>query len=242
MKPLVIFALLLTCYSYSSQAQQSSKKDYFVDNEGIKTECYIDVKAWSRDPKSFKYQLDQKGEVLIGSPANVKEFVAGEARYIRADVKVDDTSGHRDSIKTSTLPEWKDETLFLNLLVDGKADLFYCKRKGQDRFFYSIDENPPIQLVHKPFLIPKTTARAERIASNNEYRNQLRNSVNCLNYSAERLKSLHYEVGVLVKYFNKQNECWGGEIKSANVLERRTIHIAIKPGFSFADAESMAGL
>ena len=239
MKKLFIFALVLI--SYCSQAQQSSKKDYFVDNEGTKTECYIDVKAWSRDPKSFKYQVDQKGEMLIGSVTNVKEFVVGEARYIRADVQIDDSSKHPDSIKTSTLPEWKNETLFLSLLVDGKADLFYCKRKGQDRFFYSIDENTPIQLVHKPFLIPKTATRAERIATNNEYRNQLRNAVNCLNYSAERLKSVHYEVGVLVKYFNKQNECWGGEIKSANVLEKRPVHITFKPGFSFADAESKAG-
>src|SRR5690349_9176307 len=122
MKNLYILALVLT--TYISNAQQRPTKDYFVDNEGIKTACNIDLKSWSRDPTSFKYQLDQKAEMLVGSVKNVKEFVVGEARYIRADVQVDDSSGDPDSVN-SRAPEWKDETLFLYLLVDGKADLFY---------------------------------------------------------------------------------------------------------------------
>ncbi len=99
MKKLFIFALLLA--SYSSLAQQSSNKDYFVDNEGIKTTCTIDVKAWSRDPQSFKYQLDQNGKMLIGSITNIKEFVVGETRYVRTDVQIDDSSSKPDSTTAS---------------------------------------------------------------------------------------------------------------------------------------------
>jgi hypothetical protein len=238
MKNLTFFALFFTFYS--SIAQQGANKDYFIDNDGIKTACYIDVKEWSRNPKSFRYKLEEKGQMLTGTITNVKEFVVGEAVYVRTDIQVDNTSNNPDSLKTTKSPEWKDETLFLSVLVDGKADLFYCKRKGRDQFFYRVDNNPPIQLVHNLYLIPKTDTQAQRIGTNNTYWNQLMNDVNCLNYSAERLKSLHYDIGVLVKYFNKQNECWGGDVKSTDVLEKRNFQITLKPGIDVAHAEGKA--
>lgn len=238
MKQLLFFVFIFTFHSAVSQ--QGSNKDYFIDNDGIKTTCSIDVKEWSRNPKSFKYKLEEKGQIRTASIANVKEFIIGETVYVRTDVQIDNTSSNPDSLKTTKSPEWKDETLFLSVLVDGKADLFYCRRKGRDQFFYRIDNNPPIQLIHNLYLIPKTDTQGQRIATNNTYWNQLMNDVNCLNYSAERLKSLHYDIGVLVKYFNKQNECWGGEVKSVDVLEKRNFQISLKPGINVAHAEGKA--
>ena len=234
MKNLSFFALVFTFYS---SIAQHDIKDYFIDDDGLKTVCYIDVKEWSRNPKSFRYKLAEKGQILNGSVTNVKEFVVGETMYVRTDVQIDNTSSNTDSLKTTKAPEWKDETLFLSVLVDGKADLFYCKRGGKDHFFYRIDNNSPVQLIHNLYLIPKTDTQERRIATNNTYWNQLMNDVNCLNYSAERLKSLHYDIGVLVKYFKKQNECWGGDVKSADVLEKRNFQISMKPGINVAHAE-----
>ncbi|MEJ7643313.1 MAG: hypothetical protein WKF87_01845 [Chryseolinea sp.] len=239
---LIFLIILSVCTSFPSlaQKQKSFQKGYFINNEGIRTECYIDEREWYRDSKSFSYQLPAQGTVAPGSIESVKEFVVGDARYIRFEVDVDNSSSKIDSLKQKMAPEWKRDTLFLSVLVDGKADLMYCKRNNEDRFFFKVDENQLTQLVHKQYITVRTNTQPSRIATNNSYKNQLKNDVNCRRFSDERLKALHYDVGVLIKYFGQQNECWGGEVKTIDAMDRRMLRIRLTPGLSIAHAEGYA--
>ena len=225
--------------SFATLAQKSFQKGYFIDNEGTRTECYINDKEWSRDPRIFSYKLGQ-GEIMSGSVKTIKEIGIGETRYLRFEVQVDKSSSSRDSIKENISPEWTRDTLFLSVLVDSKADLFYCKRNGEERFFFRVDDSPVTQLVHKLYRIPGSSTKEPRIATNNAYKNQLKNDVNCRKFSDERLKGLYYNIGVLITFFKQQNECWGGVVTTANAMDHGNLHIKLTPGFSFAHAEADA--
>lgn len=229
---ITLFSVLL---SFSTLAQYF-QKGYIIDNEGTRTECYMNDKEWSRDPKIFSYKLDE-GHAMIGSVRNVKEIGIGEARYLRFEVQVDKSSSNRDSINENFSPDWERDTLFLSVLVDSKADLFYCKRNGEDRFFFRVDDGPITQLVHKFYRIPRTNTQEPRTGTNNTYKNQLKNDVNCQRFSNERLKGLHYNIGVLITFFKQQNECWGKEITSIGSSDHGNLHIKLSPGISFAHAE-----
>ena len=128
----ICISLLAVFISFSTLAQNYFQKGYFIDNEGTRTECYISDKEWSRDPRIFSYQLGQE-KTMLGSVRTVKEIGIGDMRYLRFEVQVDMSSSKRDSIKENSSPEWERDTLFLSVLVDGKADLFYCKQKDEDR-------------------------------------------------------------------------------------------------------------
>lgn len=236
----VCIALFSVFISFSTLAQKYFQKGYFIDNEGTRTECYINDKEWSRNPKIFGYKLGE-GKAMFGSVRTVKEIGIGETRYLRFEVQVDKSSSNRDSIKENSSPDWERDTLFLSVLVDSKADLFYCKRNGEDRFFFSVDDGPVTQLVHKLYRIPGSNAQAPRIATNNAYKNQLKNEVNCRGFSDERLKDLHYNIGVLITFFKQQNECWGSEVTTVDAKDRGILHIKLTPGISFAHAEGYAG-
>jgi hypothetical protein len=231
-----IFSILI---SFSTLAQKNFQEGYIIDNEGTRTECYINDKELSKDPKRFSYRLGD-GKVMPGSVRTIKEIGIGETRYLRFEVQVDKSSSNLDSIKDNIAPEWERDTLFLSVLVDGKADLFYCKRKGEDRFFFRVDEGPVTQLVHKIYRVAGSNTQAPRIATNNAYKNQLKNEVNCRRFSDERLKGLYYNIGVLITFFKQQNECWGSDVTSVDAMDRGMLHIKLSPGISFAHAEGYA--
>ncbi|WP_276371832.1 hypothetical protein [Chryseolinea sp. H1M3-3] len=235
----ICIALFSVFISFSTSAQKYFQKGYFIDNEGTRTECYINDKEWSQDPKIFSYKLTE-GKAMLGSIRTVREIGIGETRYLRFDVQVDKSSSNPDSIKENSSPQWTRDTLFLSVLVDSKADLFYCKRKGEDRFFFRVDDGPVTQLVHKLYRVPRGNTQEPRIATNNTYRNQLKNEVNCRGFSDERLKGLHYNIGVLITFFKQQNECWGSEVSSIDATDRGILHIKLTPGLSFAHAEGYA--
>lgn len=232
----ICFALFSVLVSFSTLAQKSFQKGYFIDNEGARTECYIYDKEWSRNPKMFTYEVDQ-GEAMSGSVRTIKEIGIGEKRYLRFEVQVDKSSSNGDNLSENFSPEWERDTLFLSVLVDSKADLFYCKQNGEDRFFFRVDDGPVAQLVHKLYRIPGTNTQEPRIATNNTFRNQLKNDVNCRSFSNERFKSLHHDIGVLINFFKQQNECWGDEVTAVDATDHRVLHIKLTPGFSFAHAE-----
>lgn len=232
----VLFAILLSSLSTFAQYYQEG---YFINDEGLRTTCLISEKEWTRDPRTFTYKIGQDN-VKSASVKTVKEFGIGNNRYLRFQVQVDKSSSNRDSLKEDSSPEWEQDTLFLSVLVDSKADLFYCKRNGENRFFFRADEGAVTQLVHKLYRTPKTSTQESRVATNNSYKNQLKNDVNCRRYSDERLKSLRYDMSVLTNFFKQQNECWGGDIMSVDVADRETLRIRLTPGVSFAHAEGYA--
>lgn len=230
-----LFAILI---SFTALAQTSYQNGYFIDSQGKRTECFINEKQWSRDSKTFSYRLDQ-GNATLGSVRTVKEFGIGEKRFLRFEVQVDNSSSNRDSLKENSAPEWESDTLFLSVLVDSKADLYYCKRNGENRFFFKVDDGPVTQLVHKLYRARSNTQES-RIATNNTYKNQLKNDVNCRGYSDERLNALRYDIGVLINFFKQQNECLGGEVAAVNSMDHETLRIKLTPGISFAHAEGYA--
>jgi hypothetical protein len=232
----ICIALFSVLISFSTLAQKYFQKGYIIDNEGTRTECYINDREWSRDPKIFSYKICQ-GKAMLGSVRTVKEIGIGETRYLRFEVQVDTSSSNRDSIKENSSPEWQRDTLFLSILVDSKADLFYCKRNGEDKFFFRVGDGPVTQLVHKLYRVPRNDTHEPRIATNNTYKNQLKNDVNCRRFSDERLKGLHYNIGVLITFFKQQNECWGSEPTTVNAKDHGMLHIKLTPGITFAHAE-----
>ena len=231
----VLLASQFICFS--SLAQKIFNRGYFIDNEGKRTEAFIADKEWAQDAKTLRFRTTEKGDVSVLNISDVQEIGVGEVLYLRADVEIDKSSGKPQKLSRDRSPEWERHTVFLSVLVNGKADLFYCEWNGEKRFFYRVDDRPIVQLEHKLYQTAKTETAASRVLTNNTFKNQLKNDVNCAGYSDGRLSTLHYEIVVLIKFFKQQNECWGENETLVSTKDHRNLRVRIAPGVSYAEAQ-----
>lgn len=166
---------MLLTVSVSGFGQINFEKGYFKDNEGEKTECFIKDNDWLKNPTAFKYKLSENGKIKDAGIDDVKEFsVPGSFKYIRVDVDMDTSSSDINKLSSYRTPLWKHEQLFLKVLVEGKASLFYYYDGEFERFFYSVNDTSIKQLVYKEFL----NANGQ-VVPNNSFIQQLFNHVNC---------------------------------------------------------------
>src|SRR5690606_2810585 len=117
-----------------------------------KIECLIKNIAWSRNPKGFQYKLTADGEISNATLETVKEFrVAGAAKYVRANVKIDRSPKSLSNLSPDRNPIFKEELLFLKVVVEGKATLYSYEDATLSRFFYKIPDNEISQLAYKMY-------------------------------------------------------------------------------------------
>jgi hypothetical protein len=90
--------LLLIFASVSVLAQKDFENGYFIDLEGKKTDCLISKKSWLRNPGSFTYKTELQGVNQRASTSTVREFVVGDATYLRFEVEIDTSSSNPDSL------------------------------------------------------------------------------------------------------------------------------------------------
>jgi len=150
MKNLCLFVfILLTTYCHS---QISFEKGYFIDNLNEKTECLIKNIAWKNNPTELEYKLSENGQVNVKTIRYVKEFgIYDKSKYTRYQVDIDRSSTALSNLSTDRRPEFKEERLFLKVLVEGDATLFLYEDGSLRRFFYSFENSEVEQLVYKNY-------------------------------------------------------------------------------------------
>lgn len=223
--------------------QLEYEKGYFIDNEGNKTECLIYNKDWGNNPSTFRYKTGEGSPAAFGNLLTVKEFgIYGDSKYIRTSVKIDRSGDILSELRQGYSPVWTDDTLFLKVIVEGKASLYYYSDKLVKKFFYSIDDTTINQLVYKRYLLPDITALTDpdnqyvylgrnkpNIGINRDYLKQLWLNIRCPENMP--VKNVGYDMPGLSKYFRDYNECIGEDYKEyRSSSEKIFFHLKVVPG------------
>ncbi|CAI8264195.1 MAG: Uncharacterised protein [Bacteroidota bacterium] len=219
-----IILLSLNCY-----AQVTYEKGYFINNANQKIHCLIKNVDWRNNPTAFEYKLSENDTSQIANIKTVKEFgVTHFSKYVRRTVNIDRSSVDINELSKKRAPIFYEEELFLKVLIEGKASLLQYIDKRLTRYFYESDTHAIEQLVFKEY---KT--KENKIASNNEYRQQLYTQLNCDDISMSNLKSLKYEKKALIKFFTIYNNC--NNTTFVNFDQKtafNTFNLNIRPGFN----------
>ncbi len=199
-----VLFLLLTISVYS---QIRFEKGFLVDNNNQRKDVLIKNIDWLNNPKTFEYKLDENSAIQIGNLNNVKEFgVDEQSKYIRADVKIDRSSEEFNSISSNELPDFKDEQLFLKVLLEGDASLYAYNDHNLKRFFFNTKNGNIQQLVYKKYEIS-----TNQFAYNRSYKGQIAQNFKCQTITNERIKKVNYRDIELIKLFTEINNCMGGD-------------------------------
>ena len=145
----VIVFMIFYLHSYS---QIKFQEGYFLNNENEKINCLIKNRDWNKNPTEFRYKLSKQSETRKISIKEVKEFgIPGHWKYERVLVKMDTSLEDVDRFSINQNPEYKRVELFLKIILEGQATLYYFEGSKYRRFFYKTDDSSVEQLIYKKY-------------------------------------------------------------------------------------------
>lgn len=197
--------LLLTSICYS---QITFEKAYFINNEGKRTDCYIENLEWRSNPTTFTYKINESDDnKKTESIENISEFgINNENIYKRFRVNIERSQTVTSYLQKTKTPEWKSEMIFLHLLISGSANLYSYADGNITKYFFETKNMPVEQLVYIRYITGNGN-NDERILENNYFRQQLSNLVKCDNMTDKDFENLEYNKNALVKHFARYNAC-----------------------------------
>ena len=214
---------------FSAYAQNKFEKGYYINNDGTKIEGLIKNNDWSNNPINFKFQNVANAQVFTKNVTNVKEFYVGGAKFIKSEVEIDRSSNRLSELSYKRTPEFKKETLFLRVLVEGgSASLYSYTDSNLRRYFYNISNKKIVQLIYKSY---KT--ESGRTGKNELYKKQLKDFLPCSSIK----KSPSYAKNNLTKYFISFNNCNGNDNNSIDYTTKETkgkFKLKLKGGINYS--------
>ena len=233
----VLSIIVLSCSFLHVFGQIEYEKGYFINNDGVRSDCFIKNSDWFGSPDKIRYKNSESSEPISLSVSEIKELGVGNARFIRRTLTAEFAERDIRKLTVNKNPEWTEQTLFIRVLVEGKANLYHHRSKGFDYFFFSVDGGDIKQLVYKLYLLTEAEIRNNvyyhsntSYGQNREYINQLQTHVFCASFSIEKVKQTKYERKPLAKYFTDYNACHGIVAVDREKHSQGKVHLKIAPG------------
>lgn len=231
MRPKYFFLFLLLTSSFAI-GQSKFLKGYYINSKGLKTECFIKNYDWKNNPKSFDIRNSEGSEVKNISIDEIVEIaIDNEVKFIKATVEIDNSNDDLQTLGIIKQVNFTTKTILLKVLVEGTNNLYlYEDEYIAPKMFFSTKTKKEIkQLIYKRYIEDNI------IKSNETYKQQLINDVNCNSNSANKIEKLIYMEYDLTKYFLNANNCMG-DVQSKNISTTREFKINIYPMVSMISA------
>jgi hypothetical protein len=200
----ILLALLICISCLSGYAQVKYDSGYFIANDGRKTVCLIKNYDWKYNPTEFLYKQTENADAQQATIAGVREFgIFNFSRYERYDIDIDTSADQLDGVTTNAAPEFKRQTVFLKVLVQGKASLYTWWAENKIRYFIKTDTGSARQLIHKTYY---GNTEQTTLLENNLFRNQLVAALVAPDLSQKDFADLGYNDKSLTRIFERYNK------------------------------------
>ncbi len=227
MKKIYITTILLLVQLYLF-AQIDFEKGYYINNNGKKIECLIKNIDWLYNPEKIIIKLNGQEKRL--NIDDIKEFqIYNGKKFIRLKVDIDRTPTKVKGISYDSTFNFQEETLLLQVLVEGKANL-YSYRKGELYFFFFNKENNTVkQLLYREY--NKYDDLSYYIVEKETFKSQLYAKLKSKKLTLRHFKNLEYKEKDLIKLFNLYN---GNNSIENKVEKKETSNFSIRPGLNYS--------
>lgn len=233
----ILLTLFILTFSLAN-AQIDFEKGYFISNSGTKTECYIKNLDWRNNPTTFEYKISPEDkESLKATIAAVEEFgIDNSSKFKRYKINIERSVNQMSELTVNKNPIWKEETLFLKVLIEGHATLFYYADGNVFKYFFETKSTPAEQLIRIKYInTDPENGASGGISENNQFRQQLFTALKCGAISENDFKNLNYDTTPLMKVFKKYNSCINPE--ATNTFEEKAkkdlFSLTFTPGINY---------
>ncbi len=222
-----LYFLLIFLYGANCYSQIIFEKGYFINNANQTVQCEIKNIGWRTTPTEFEYRLSENGKTQKVFLTDIKEFgIDGVSKYIRENVNIDVSVNNVNSLVNNKKPVFEAKTLFLEVLLEGKANLYqYSSSSNTTKYFYNKDNTGIKQLVFKFYKSSYNT-----IGTNNHFRQQLWKDLKCNTIEINDIENLQYRKKSLINFFVDYNKCNNSKLTTYESKNKKnTFNLSIKP-------------
>ena len=140
MKKSLFFVFALFISSLSLTAQVKFESGYFINQNDQRINCLIKNLDLSSNPTEFTYKLTEDSKTEVATIETVKEFeITGISKFIKQKVDYEVSSDELHLLIENRNPIFEKKTLFLRVLVEGKASLYSHQDRNVVRLFYQME-------------------------------------------------------------------------------------------------------
>lgn len=213
-----LLSLLLFVGSLSCYGQINFEKGYVITNGGEREQVWIRNVGWKDNPEVFTYKTSPDAGIQQGTLNTIREFgIPDRFKFVRAQVPIDQSSDKLKYLTKHGRPIQDIRQVFLNLLVEGKANLYSYQDENREQFFYQLDAETIEPLIYKRY-VPEGTSE---LRSNNQYKQQLWNNFKCGQMTMEDLQKLDYGRNELTEFFIAFNSCQDASFEDFTAMEKQ---------------------
>lgn len=225
----IYFFLFLVGISSSLFAQVSFENGYYINNSGETINCMIKNYGWKNNPSEIEYKLTEEGSSRIASLKNIQEFgISNSYRFIRAKVNMDYSPKKKFNVgflSKKRDPEFKEETVFLKVLISGETTLYQYDTDLFTRFFFSMNDGEITPLIYKKYI-----AGEDKIKTNARFKQQLFQTLKCNKFSSEKFERLLYKSSSLIQLFEDYGKCKAITLTKVGIENKNgDLHLYIRP-------------
>lgn len=234
MKLRILFFLMII--TLNLVAQSKLLKGYIINNNGKKIDCFFKENEWF--DTDYYYKISEERKLTKVNISNIQEFGVPkifkfERHTVDIDLKSKNFSNSISDFDYDRNPTFTKKTLFLKVLVMGKANLYLYQEQKLIRFFFSIENTVPKQLIYKKYKIS-----SYGLKYNNQYKQQLITYLQCDESKLKNTKTISYREKSLSKIFINYNNCiQSNYVFYKNSRQSSKIGINIRPRISFNDTQ-----
>jgi hypothetical protein len=232
LKPFICILVLIITSIANSQVQY--EKGYFLDNNKNKTECLIRFLDWDNNPEKFEYKLNEGEDSKTGDVNSISKLeIYNKVIYMAASVDIDINTSTSNELNNNAELELTKKRIFLQLLVEGKANLYHYVDANSRRFYYQIDENQIILLEYKEYINENN-----KIAKNENYKGELWNNLKCSSLELKSVNKARYNQADLISILETYNTCENELTYTFKKVKRKDVfNLTIRPGLNFTSID-----
>lgn len=197
-----LFFIFLSLYCY---AQGDYKTGYYIDSSGKRENALIKEDDFKRiNETGFSLQVrDESGATRLIPVLGLSEFAIGDqTKFVKARVSMSNAPLY-GNLSHDPVPVMVDANLMLSVIVEGGAVLYQYFSDDGSKFFYKTEvAQNPVQLLRHAYL---DAAGQQREV--NTFREQLYDSVRCMDQGIGAFLKIKYETEDLKKQFIHFSEC-----------------------------------
>jgi|GEM_PF-3146886 len=205
---------LVACLSFLSAVAVLAQDDFvpghYIDNEGNRIDGFFLLDEWEFTPQEFSFKsASSNSEIFNLDNSSVVQI--GETRFEKHIVDIDRSSEQVAKMSSERNPNFKEETLFLEVAIAGDPSLYMYKGYDVLRFFFKGQkQKTPQQLVFKSYrfnkgLIPGPANQESYIKLNKQYQQQIFESYKADGVNHEMVKDVRYLLSELTGLFERIN-------------------------------------
>lgn len=234
MKNTYILLTILSLISFNIYSQVAYENGYTINNNDQKTACLIKNNDWKNNPSEIEIKYTDNEQPKIETISSIKAFgIEGKIKYERHSVQIDRSIDLVSSLDHDRNPTFKEEQLFLKVLIEGKASLYLYEDKNIEKFFFNVDNGDIAQLVYKSYL-----TNDNLIGKNNYYRQQISSNLKCEDLSTNDIQKLGYTENQLINIFMKYNTCANAPVIRYSIKDKKSaFNLNLKAGIKNSSLE-----